>query len=97
MRAFNRHVGCVFRPTRRDNIWVAGSRHENNDEFRLQYRQGTLGWSINFDGVTISGVYGSKEAAFEAATIAATSDVRNGIVVQINVPSAPQAHEIPRH
>jgi hypothetical protein len=89
--------GPCFDPSRRDNIWVAGIRHEINDEFRLQYRQGTLGWSINCDGVKISGVYGSKEAAFEAATLAATFDVRNGIVVQINVPSAPEADEIPRH
>jgi hypothetical protein len=46
-----------------------------------------LGWSIYCDGVTIGGVYGSKEAALEAATVAATFAVRDGAGVQINVPS----------
>jgi len=30
-----------------------------------------LGWSIYCDGVKIGGVFGSKSAAFEAATVAA--------------------------
>ena len=47
-----------------------------------------LGWSIYSDGVKLGGVYGSKEAAFEAATIAAMFAVRDGAGVQINVPSA---------
>jgi hypothetical protein len=54
-----------------------------------------LGWSINCDDVKLGGVYGSKEAAFEAVTIAATFAVRDGAGVQINVPSAPEADEIP--
>lgn len=54
-----------------------------------------LGWSIYCDGVKIGGVYGSKEAALEAATIAAMFAVRDGTGVQINVPSAPAPDEIP--
>jgi hypothetical protein len=46
-----------------------------------------LGWSIYSDGVKLGGVYGSKEAAFEAATVAAMFAVRDGAGVQINVPS----------
>jgi hypothetical protein len=48
-----------------------------------------LGWLIYSDGVIVGGVYRSKEAAFEAATVAATFAVRDG------VPSAPEADEIP--
>jgi hypothetical protein len=47
------------------------------------------------DGVKVGGVFGSKEAAFEAATVAATFAVRDGAAIQINVPSAPEADEIP--
>jgi hypothetical protein len=54
-----------------------------------------LGWSINCDGVKIGGVYGSKEAAFEAANVAATFAVRDGAGVQVNVPSSPEPDEIP--
>jgi hypothetical protein len=36
-----------------------------------------LGWLIYSDGVKVGGVFGSKEAAFEAATIAATVAVRD--------------------
>jgi hypothetical protein len=54
-----------------------------------------LGWLVFSDGVKVGGVYGSKEAAFEAATVAATFAVRDGAGVQINVPSAPEADEIP--
>jgi len=53
-----------------------------------------LGWSIYSDGVKIGGIYESKEAAFEAAAVAATFAVRDGAGVQINVPSAPEADEI---
>jgi len=53
-----------------------------------------LGWLIYSDGVKVGGVCGSREAAFEAATIAATFAVRDGAGVQINVPSAPEADEI---
>ena len=46
-----------------------------------------MGWSIYIDGVNLGGVYGSKEAAFGATTVAAMF-VRDGTGVQINVPSA---------
>jgi hypothetical protein len=46
-----------------------------------------LGWLIYSDGVKVGGVFGSKEAAFEAATVAATVAVRDGAGIQINVPS----------
>jgi hypothetical protein len=54
-----------------------------------------LGWSIYSDGVKVGGVYGSKDSAFEAATVAAMFAVRHGAGVQINAPSAPEADEIP--
>jgi hypothetical protein len=41
--------------------------------------------------VKVGGVFGSKEAAFEAATVAVTVAVRDGAGVQINVPSAPDS------
>jgi hypothetical protein len=46
-----------------------------------------LGWLIYGDGIKLGGVYGSKEAALEAATVAAIFAVRDGAGVQINVPS----------
>jgi hypothetical protein len=45
-----------------------------------------LGWSILADNVKIGGVYGSKEAALEAAALAASFLVSDGAGVQINVP-----------
>jgi hypothetical protein len=48
------------------------------------------GWSVYCDGVTIGGSYGSKGAALEAATVAATLTVREGAGIQINVPSEPK-------
>jgi hypothetical protein len=54
-----------------------------------------LGWSIYCDGVKIGRVYGSKEAAFEAANVAAAFAVRDGAGVQVNVPSSPEPDEIP--
>jgi hypothetical protein len=54
-----------------------------------------LGWLLYSDGVKVGGVFGSKEAAFEAATVAAMLAVRDGAGVQIHVPSAPEADEIP--
>ena len=45
------------------------------------------GWSVYCDGAMLGGNYGSKEAALEAATVAATLTVRDGAGVQINVPS----------
>lgn len=54
-----------------------------------------IGWSIYCDGVRLGGIYGSKEAALEAATVAATFAVRDGSGVQINIPGAREPDEIP--
>jgi hypothetical protein len=48
------------------------------------------GWSVYCDGVTIGGDYGSKEAALEAATVAATLALRDGSGIRINVPGEPK-------
>ena len=55
-----------------------------------------LGWSIYCDGVKIGGVFGSKAAAFEAATLAASFAVQGGSGVQVNVPEDPGLDRIPR-
>jgi hypothetical protein len=55
----------------------------------------TLGWSIYCDRVRLGGIYASKEAALEAVTVAAAFSVRDGAGVQINIPGAPEADEIP--
>ena len=54
-----------------------------------------LGWSIYCDGVKLGGVYGSRAAAFEAATVAASFAVQEGSGVQVNVPDGPGSDEIP--
>jgi hypothetical protein len=46
-----------------------------------------VGWVLFLDDVRVGGVYGTKEAAFEAAMVAASFSVRDGDGVQINVPS----------
>jgi hypothetical protein len=46
------------------------------------------GWFVFCDGVKTGGTYGSKEAALEAAAVAAAHAVRDGAGIQINVPSA---------
>jgi hypothetical protein len=56
-----------------------------------------MGWSIFCDDVKIGGVYGSKEAALEAAAVAATFAIRDGAGIQINVPSETEADEMPRN
>jgi hypothetical protein len=56
-----------------------------------------MGWAIYCDGVRIGGVFGSKAAAFEAATVAASLAVQGGSGVQVNVPAAPGSYEIPSH
>ena len=48
-----------------------------------------VGWSLICDGVRIGGIYGTKEAAWEAATVAASFSVRGGQGIQINVPEEP--------
>jgi hypothetical protein len=47
-----------------------------------------LGWLVFCDGMQTGGIYGSKEAALEAAAVAAALGVRDGAGIQINVPSA---------
>jgi hypothetical protein len=47
-----------------------------------------MGWAVYCDGVRIGGVFGSKAAAFEAATVAASFAVQGGSGVQLNVPDA---------
>jgi hypothetical protein len=46
-----------------------------------------VGWVVYVDRVRAGGVYGTKEAAFEAAMVAASFAVRDGDGVQISVPS----------
>jgi hypothetical protein len=50
------------------------------------------GWFVYCDGAKIGGTYGSKEAALEAAAVAAALAVRDGAAIQINVPGGPD-HE----
>jgi hypothetical protein len=45
-----------------------------------------LGWSVFADNVKIGGVYDSRGAALEAATLAASYTINDGGGVQINVP-----------
>lgn len=47
-----------------------------------------VGWSVVFNGARIGGVYGTKEAALEAASIAASFSIRDGNGVLINVPAS---------
>jgi hypothetical protein len=47
-----------------------------------------LGWSVFADNVKIGGVYDSRGAALEAATLAASYSISDGVGVQINVPGA---------
>ena len=54
-----------------------------------------MGWAIYCDGVRIGGVFGSKAAAFEAATVAASAAVQGGSGVQLDVPDAQKSDLIP--
>jgi hypothetical protein len=49
--------------------------------------KGPVGWVLSLDGERVGGVYGTKEAAFEAAMVAASIAIRSGDGVQIIVPS----------
>jgi hypothetical protein len=49
--------------------------------------KGPSGWVLSLDGARVRGIYGTKEAAFEAAMVAASFAIRSGAGVQINVPS----------
>jgi CO/xanthine dehydrogenase Mo-binding subunit len=52
-----------------------------------------VGWMLFLDGVRVGGVYGTKDAAFEAAMVAASFAVGNGDGVQISVPSDAKLHD----
>jgi hypothetical protein len=44
--------------------------------------------------VRLGGVYGTKEAALEAAAVAAAITIRDGHGIQINVPAVPEPEAI---
>jgi hypothetical protein len=71
----------------KDSGVVSWRRVEEAIQSTYNVVKAPLGWSIYCDGVKLGGIYGSKEAAFEAATVAAMFAVRDGASVQINVPS----------
>jgi hypothetical protein len=52
-----------------------------------------VGWVVYADRVGIGGVYGTKEAAFEAATVAASFAVRDGDGVHISV-TGTKVHDV---
>jgi hypothetical protein len=54
-----------------------------------------MGWAVFCDGVKLGGIYGSKEAALEATTIAAAFVLRDGGGLQINAPDDAEPDEIP--
>ena len=47
--------------------------------------KGPAGWVLFLDGARVGGIYGTKEAAFEAVMVAASFVVGVGDSVQINV------------
>jgi hypothetical protein len=49
------------------------------------------GWLVYCDGAKIGGIYGSKDAALEAAAVAAALAVRDGTAIQINVPGGTES------
>jgi hypothetical protein len=49
--------------------------------------KGPAGWVLFLDGARVGGIYGTKEATFEAVMVAASFVVGAGGGVQINVPS----------
>jgi hypothetical protein len=54
-----------------------------------------MGWAVFCDGIKLGGIYGSKEAALEATTVAAAFVLRDGGGVQINAPDDAGQDEIP--
>jgi hypothetical protein len=54
--------------------------------------KGPAGWVLFLDGARVGGIYGTKEAAFEAVMVAASFVVGVGDGVQINVPSDDRTH-----
>jgi hypothetical protein len=53
-----------------------------------------VGWVVFLDGVRVGGVYGTKEAALEAAAVAAAFAVRDGDGVMISVPSDAKLRDV---
>jgi hypothetical protein len=53
-----------------------------------------VGWVLILDGVRVGGVYGTKEAALEAAAVAAAFAIRDGNGVQISVPSDARLRDV---
>jgi hypothetical protein len=53
-----------------------------------------VGWVVYLDRVRLGGVYGTKEAAFESAMVAASFAVRDGEGVHICVPSDAKLRDI---
>jgi hypothetical protein len=82
-------------PVLRSSCGILEAGAEPMTQYVYNIVKAPLGWSIFFDGVKIGGIYGSKEAALEAATVAATFAIRDGTGVQINVPSTSEPDEIP--
>jgi hypothetical protein len=56
-------------------------------QFVYNVAKAPVGWVLFLDQVRLGGVYGTKEAALEAAAVAAAFAVRNGDGVQIIVPA----------
>ena len=54
-----------------------------------------MGWAVFCDGIKLGGIYGSKEAALEATTVAAAFVLRDGGGVQISAPDDAGPDEIP--
>jgi len=54
--------------------------------------KGPAGWVLFLDGARVGGIYGTKEAAFEAVMVAASFVVGVGDGIQINVPSDDRTH-----
>ena len=52
-----------------------------------------VGWCVFCDGVRLGGIYGTKEAALEAAAVAGSFSIRDGQGIQISVPEDPTLEE----
>jgi hypothetical protein len=83
------HEAGIIMAIRDQNASGAASWRGGDEAIQSVYNivKAPLEWSIYSDGVKLVGIYGSKEAAFEAATVAAMFAVRDGAGVQINIPS----------
>jgi hypothetical protein len=75
---------------------VEGVRAKGGTKERATYdvAKAPVGWVVLLDRVRVGGVYGTKEAALEAAAVAAAFAVRDGDGVQINVPGVAKEGEV---